>query len=86
MCGLAGRMAMELGLHSADVPRYILESGHERKDIANILCSVIILDRQWSSASGLPTHFQESSFDKGLIATVSESAASLCPDTDFFPP
>jgi len=62
---------MELGLHSTNIPAHILDSDHSKDEIVAILCTIIILDRQWSSATGLPTHFPEGSFDKTLVATVS---------------
>jgi hypothetical protein len=58
MCGIAGHMLMELGFHSRDVPERVLESDPERDEIVAITCSIIILDRQWSVATGLPTHFE----------------------------
>ncbi|KAH8703032.1 hypothetical protein BGW36DRAFT_457402 [Talaromyces proteolyticus] len=66
MCGLAGRMLMELGLHTREIPNQLIESEQEREEIATLISSVIVLDRQWSAATGLPTNFRECSFDAAL--------------------
>jgi hypothetical protein len=77
MCGLAGNICMELGLHSQEDFRHVLEFGQQREEAVALLCSVIVLDRQWSAATGLPTHFHESSFDKSLTSKVSGQIYSL---------
>jgi hypothetical protein len=70
LCGLAGSMFMELGLHSKEVLHHVLESDEEREVAATISCAIITLDRQYSSSTGLPAHFQESSFNQELMSTV----------------
>ncbi|KAJ9148692.1 Zn(2)-C6 fungal-type DNA-binding domain protein [Pleurostoma richardsiae] len=64
MCGLAGRTMMELGLHNRDVARHVLSSEKQWSEYAAITASIVILDRQWSAATGLPTHFANSDFDQ----------------------
>lgn len=54
---------MELGLHNGDVSKHILTSEVERQEAAIVMCSIIVLDRQWSAATGLPKNFQDSNFD-----------------------
>lgn len=63
MCGLAGRVLMELGLHHQDVARHTLGTGQQLTEYTVVASSVIVLDRQWSAASGLPTNFSNSDFD-----------------------
>lgn len=70
MCGSAGRMAMELGLHSGVVSRHYPESDRRRAEVITISCSLAILDRQWSAAAGLPPHFQESVFELAQASLV----------------
>lgn len=67
---------MELGLHNSEVSRHILASETLRAEAANITCSIIILDRQWSAATGLPAHFQESMFEPNLQSAVRVSHKS----------
>lgn len=64
-------MLLELGLHSRDVPEHILGTEHERSQVVAIICTTIVLDRQWSAATGLPTHFQESHFHQAMKSSVS---------------
>ncbi|KAH7110390.1 hypothetical protein B0J13DRAFT_489799 [Dactylonectria estremocensis] len=63
MCGIAGRMLMELGFHNGEVSKHVLSSQDQHKELCNLMGSIVILDRQWSAATGLPTNFHESSFD-----------------------
>ncbi|KAF9888277.1 hypothetical protein FE257_008847 [Aspergillus nanangensis] len=70
MCGLAGRMLMELGLHSRDASQHFLHWNQQPDAITTIVCSVIVLDRQWSAATGLPTNFHDASFDDSLRFSV----------------
>lgn len=63
-------MVMELGLHTREVTQRLLESNQERVDAANIICTIVTLDRQWSAATGLPAHFKESMFDPDLLSLV----------------
>jgi len=74
MCGLAGRMAMELGLHCYDVARVSPSPETERwQKLSILMSSIFILDRQWSASAGLPNQFTETSFDQSLIAAVSSN-------------
>ncbi|KIW15886.1 hypothetical protein PV08_05936 [Exophiala spinifera] len=70
MCGLAGRMAMELGLHNQEMSQHCLESDDQRTAVVNLSCSILVLDRQWSAAAGLPNNFQESDFDAAIVSAV----------------
>ncbi|KAH0422033.1 fungal specific transcription factor domain-containing protein [Colletotrichum camelliae] len=70
MCGTAGNILLELGLHSRDVPEHILGSERERVQVIAVICTTIVLDRQWSAATGLPTHFQESHFHQAMKSSV----------------
>ncbi|KAI6781168.1 uncharacterized protein J7T54_002524 [Emericellopsis cladophorae] len=63
MCGTAGRLLMELGFHNGEVSKHILVSEAQKREVAVVTASVVILDRQWSAATGLPPNFQDSSFD-----------------------
>ncbi|UNI18395.1 hypothetical protein JDV02_004666 [Purpureocillium takamizusanense] len=63
LCGIAGRMLMELGFHNGDVSNHTLDSEARRTEAYSLMSSIVILDRQWSSTTGLPTHFHESSFN-----------------------
>ncbi|KAG9252972.1 uncharacterized protein F5Z01DRAFT_170004 [Emericellopsis atlantica] len=63
MCGTAGRLLMELGFHNGEVSKHILTSEAQKREVAVVTASVVILDRQWSAATGLPPNFQDSSFD-----------------------
>ncbi|KAF4916576.1 hypothetical protein CGCF415_v000601 [Colletotrichum fructicola] len=70
MCGTAGNILLELGLHSRDVPEHILGSERERVQVIAVICTTIVLDRQWSAATGLPTHFQELHFHQAMKSSV----------------
>lgn len=63
MCGLAGRVLMELGLHRQDVARHVLSTDEQWAEYTIIATSALVLDRQWSAATGLPTNFSNSDFD-----------------------
>ncbi|PVI02993.1 hypothetical protein DM02DRAFT_726784 [Periconia macrospinosa] len=65
-CGVSGRMAMELGLHRRDGHQYLARTQNHPTDISALFWSILILDRQWSAATGLPHNFQDSDFDQGL--------------------
>ncbi|UPK97450.1 hypothetical protein LCI18_008385 [Fusarium solani-melongenae] len=62
MCGIAGHMLMELGFHNGEVSKHLLELNAQREEAWNLISCILIIDRQWSSATGLPTHFNNSSF------------------------
>ncbi|RSL38636.1 hypothetical protein CEP53_014704, partial [Fusarium sp. AF-6] len=62
MCGLAGHMLMELGFHNGEVSEHLVESNTQREEAWTLISCIVIIDRQWSSATGLPTHFNNSSF------------------------
>ena len=63
MCGIAGRLTMELGLHSSEVLRSKVMSEREKEQVALLQATILIFDRHWSAAIGLPTNFQDSDFD-----------------------
>ena len=71
MCGIAGRMLMELGFHNGEVSQHLLGSDAQREEAWILTSNIVILDRQWSSATGLPTHFNESSFSPIPLSSVS---------------
>ncbi|KAF5515065.1 hypothetical protein CGCF413_v000388 [Colletotrichum fructicola] len=62
MCGTAGRMLMELGFHNGVMSEDMLDSRAQRAEVWALMSSIVILDRQWSAAAGLPRNFQESAF------------------------
>ncbi|KAH8707127.1 hypothetical protein GQ44DRAFT_777517 [Phaeosphaeriaceae sp. PMI808] len=66
VCGISGRMAMELGLHRRDVHQQLLRDESQHAEISALLWSIVVLDRQWSAATGLPQNFQESDFDQAM--------------------
>jgi len=78
MCGVAGRMLLELGLHNRDVSDHVLRSRRQREEIITLTCSIIILDRQWSASTGLPSNFQDSPFDPNTFLSVRLAAQLLC--------
>ena len=62
-CGQAGRMAMELGLHSREMPQQCLDNDEQRTAVVDLSCSLVVLDRQLSASAGLPHNFQNADFD-----------------------
>ncbi|CAJ0547135.1 Ff.00g017620.m01.CDS01 [Fusarium sp. VM40] len=70
MCGIAGRMLMELGLHNSEVFKHTLRTEAQRTEACTLISSIVILDRQWSYATGLPTHFHETSFSSISTSSV----------------
>lgn len=66
---------MEIGLHSRDVYQQFLETEKQQEEADIISTTLIVLDRQWSAATGLPPNFQLSDFDYA-------SATSVCQPTD----
>ncbi|KAH6979088.1 hypothetical protein EDB82DRAFT_448697 [Fusarium venenatum] len=70
MCGIAGRMLMELGLHNAAVFKHTLKSEAQRTEACTLVSSIVILDRQWSYATGLPIQFHETSFSSISTSSV----------------
>lgn len=56
---------MELGLHDTDASQAHpgQNPGHDYENLGAVLCSLIVLDRQWSTASGLPPNFQLTDFE-----------------------
>lgn len=75
MCGIAGRILLELGLHNGDVLNMRLGSEAQRKSACIMMSSVVILDRQWSGMSGLPANFETTTFNP--VNTYPVSFASL---------
>ncbi|PNP86007.1 hypothetical protein FNYG_01063 [Fusarium nygamai] len=65
-CGIAGRMLMELGFHDYQVLTRLVTSERQRTEASNLLCSITVLDRQWSASTGLPANFDANSFDASL--------------------
>ena len=61
---------MELGLHTGGAVTAAAAMGYNVDEVANILASVVVVDRQWSAATGLLTHFSNSSFDGVLVHKV----------------
>lgn len=64
---------MEIGLHSRDVYQQYLETDKQQQEAEIISTSLIVLDRQWSAATGLPPNFQLSDFDYANASSVSLS-------------
>ncbi|KXH32874.1 hypothetical protein CSIM01_07501 [Colletotrichum simmondsii] len=62
MCGIAGRMLMELGVHNEEAWSRLASSPSLRSELCTLVSSIIILDRQWSAAAKLPSNFHDSSF------------------------
>ncbi|EXL66626.1 hypothetical protein FOPG_17219 [Fusarium oxysporum f. sp. conglutinans race 2 54008] len=62
MCGNAGRILMELGIHDGDVIKHVLASEAQRKEASTLMCCVTVLDRQWSAMTGLPPNFSHNTF------------------------
>ncbi|CAH0036149.1 unnamed protein product [Clonostachys rhizophaga] len=63
LCGIAGRMVMELGFHNGEVFKHLLDSESQRSEAYTLISTIVVLDRQWSASTGLPTHFHESRFN-----------------------
>lgn len=70
-CGQAGRMAMELGLHSREMSQQCLENDEQRAAVVDLSCSLVVLDRQLSASAGLPNTFQNTDFDLAIGSSVS---------------
>ncbi|KAI3573250.1 hypothetical protein IWW34DRAFT_823934 [Fusarium oxysporum f. sp. albedinis] len=79
MCGNAGRIFMELGIHNSDVIKHDLASEAQRKEASTLMCCVIVLDRQWSAMTGLPPNFAHNTFS--VKSTHLGSASSDSPYT-----
>ncbi|KAK3192157.1 hypothetical protein K4F52_001786 [Lecanicillium sp. MT-2017a] len=71
MCSLAGRMAMELGLHCDNVAQQNHETEEQETQLVTISCTLLVLDRQWSAGIGLPSNFKETDFDMAQVSRVS---------------
>lgn len=67
---------MELGLHRQDAHQHLTENERQREEISALVWSIVILDRQWSAATGLPQNFHDSDFDQAIEPPVSESIRS----------
>lgn len=63
-------MSMELGLHTADFSQHLTGSEEPRTEVITIICSILILDRQFSAATGLPAQFTSASFDRSITSSV----------------
>jgi hypothetical protein len=79
MGGIAGRMAMELGLHHRDTQQRAENESGDHGSIISILWSIVILDRLWSCTIGLPPNFQDADFAKSLPEPVE---VTKCPTMD----
>ncbi|OGM47226.1 hypothetical protein ABOM_003985 [Aspergillus bombycis] len=62
MCGNAGRILMELGIHNGNVVKHGLASEAQRKEGSMLMGCVTVLDRQWSAMTGLPPNFSNNTF------------------------
>lgn len=71
MCGIAGRQAMEMGLHNVDASQQYPDEDQSHAEVVAISCTLIILDRNWSAASGLPPNFQVTDFELATKSSVS---------------
>lgn len=65
-CGIAGKVAMEMGLHRQDAIVHMIKDEAERSEVVNILWNMVVLDKQWSCAAGLPHHFSDDGFPRTL--------------------
>ena len=59
---------MELGLHHSGTLQHMGKDDKRHSTVINLLWSIVILDRQWSCAAGLPQNFQDADFAKSLPA------------------
>ncbi|KAJ4856772.1 fungal specific transcription factor domain-containing protein [Trichoderma breve] len=66
LCGIAGRMVMELGIHRREIFHQLFNIPSQRDKVGSTIWTIVVLDRQWSCALGIPQNFQESDFDKRL--------------------
>lgn len=71
MCGIAGRMLMELGVHNEEAWSRLANSQSLRSELCTLVSSIVILDRQWSAAANLPSNFHDSSFSPVNLISVS---------------
>jgi hypothetical protein len=65
-CGIAGKAAMEMGLHRQDAILHMIEDEAERFEVVNVMWNIVVLDKQWSCAAGLPHHFSDNGFPRTL--------------------
>ncbi|EEA24909.1 hypothetical protein TMatcc_008011 [Talaromyces marneffei ATCC 18224] len=65
-CGIAGKAAMEMGLHRQDAILHMIEDEAERVEVVNVMWNIVVLDKQWSCAAGLPHHFSDEGFPRTL--------------------
>lgn len=79
MCGLAGRMAMELGLHSLEASQFDQQSSEWQQELVTLSCTLLVLDRQWSAATGYPSNFKETDFEMAKVSLV--ITTGFCPTT-----
>ncbi|PPJ58728.1 hypothetical protein CBER1_08396 [Cercospora berteroae] len=70
LCGIAGSLVMELGLHNAGILKNLLGTDREREVAAVIAGTVLTLDYQYSAAIGLPTHYKAASFSPEVLSSV----------------
>lgn len=63
-------MLMELGFHNYEVLSRMMPAEKQRAEASNLLCSITVLDRQWSATTGLPANFDAKSFDTSFKTNV----------------
>lgn len=79
MCGIASRLAMELGLHK----QHALVNGlydYTRTELTRLSWSIYVLDCLWSCATGLPRGVQDLDLDKtspDLVSTFSDGFTQM---------
>lgn len=61
---------MELGIHSHNHSRHHHETEEQEHQLAVLSCTILIVDRQWSAGTGLPSNFKETDFDLAKIDRV----------------
>lgn len=71
MVSIAGRAAIELGLHRQETIVQHLPSGSDRAEITRMISSIYVLDRLWSCAAGLPQSFEGAGLESYLLNLVS---------------
>lgn len=60
---VAARTAIEKGLYRKEKLAMIVPDLNERQEVINLLWSLLVLDRQFNFAAGLPHHIGDSDVD-----------------------
>lgn len=55
-----------MGLHRQDAIVHMIEDEAERFEVVNVMWNIVVLDKQWSCAAGLPHHFSDNGFPRTL--------------------